>query len=73
MDLDELKELLHILDERVIIEFELEVKAFPGGRHDDQVDSMSQFLGWASKQGTCSAGFILVPKRSGRLDSYSDW
>ena len=24
-----------------------EVLAFPGGRHDDQVDSMSQFLNWA--------------------------
>lgn len=28
-------------------EFEKEVLAFPHGRHDDQVDSMSQFLIWA--------------------------
>jgi predicted phage terminase large subunit-like protein len=30
-------------------DFEIEIKAFPGGRHDDQVDSLSQFLVWASK------------------------
>ena len=29
-------------------EFEIEMKAFPGGRHDDQVDSVSQFLAWAT-------------------------
>lgn len=28
--------------------FERELLAFPNGRHDDQVDSLSQFLGWAS-------------------------
>ena len=28
-------------------EFEKEVLAFPHGRHDDQVDAMSQFLIWA--------------------------
>ncbi|MCJ2049811.1 phage terminase large subunit [Methylobacterium sp. J-070] len=28
-------------------EFEKEILAFPHGRHDDQVDSMSQFLIWA--------------------------
>jgi predicted phage terminase large subunit-like protein len=27
--------------------FHSEVLAFPGGKHDDQVDSMSQFLAWA--------------------------
>jgi len=28
-------------------EFEAELRAFPHGRHDDQVDSASQFLNWA--------------------------
>ncbi|MDP4026660.1 phage terminase large subunit [Methylobacterium sp. NEAU 140] len=28
-------------------EFEAELRAFPNGRHDDQVDSVSQFLNWA--------------------------
>ena len=32
--------------------FMLELLAFPNGRHDDQVDSVSQFLNWA-----CSAEF----------------
>ena len=30
-------------------EFLLEVLAFPRGRHDDQVDSLSQFLGWVGR------------------------
>jgi predicted phage terminase large subunit-like protein len=30
--------------------FLLELLAFPQGRHDDQVDSVSQFLNWASKR-----------------------
>ncbi len=29
-------------------EFLTELLAFPHGRHDDQVDSVSQFLKWAS-------------------------
>lgn len=31
-----------------LADFEIEMKAFPYGRHDDQVDSVSQFLAWAS-------------------------
>ena len=31
-------------------DFLLEVLAFPYGRYDDQVDSLSQFLTWASAQ-----------------------
>ncbi len=27
-----------------------ELLAFPKGRHDDQVDSVSQFLNWAGRQ-----------------------
>ena len=26
--------------------FRAELRAFPSGRHDDQVDSFSQFVGW---------------------------
>ncbi len=29
-------------------DFQLEILAFPHGRHDDQVDSLSQFLTWAA-------------------------
>ena len=32
-------------------DFQTEVLAFPYGRHDDQVDSLSQFLGWATSRG----------------------
>ena len=31
-------------------DFQLEILAFPHGRYDDQVDSVSQFLSWASAQ-----------------------
>ena len=27
-------------------EFKVEMMAFPNGKHDDQVDSLSQFLSW---------------------------
>ena len=30
--------------------FLLEILGFPQGRHDDQVDNVSQFLKWASTQ-----------------------
>jgi predicted phage terminase large subunit-like protein len=30
-----------------LVDFKAEILAFPGGRYDDQVDSLSQFLGWA--------------------------
>ncbi|MEE9245039.1 MAG: phage terminase large subunit, partial [Gemmatimonadota bacterium] len=33
-------------------DFLLEVLAFPHGRFDDQVDSLSQFLAWAAKPRT---------------------
>jgi predicted phage terminase large subunit-like protein len=31
-------------------DFQAEVKMFPHGKHDDQVDSMSQFLNWIEKR-----------------------
>jgi len=30
-------------------DFQTEILQFPNGRFDDQVDSLSQFLGWASE------------------------
>jgi predicted phage terminase large subunit-like protein len=30
-------------------EFRTELLRFPQGRHDDQVDSLSQFLAWATE------------------------
>jgi predicted phage terminase large subunit-like protein len=39
-----------------------ELLAFPYGRHDDQVDSMSQFLKWASvhqyREVQCSGPYV---------------
>ncbi len=34
---------------RWLDEFKSEIMAFPYGRFDDQVDSLSQFLGWAER------------------------
>ena len=30
-------------------DFQTEILQFPHGRHDDQVDSLSQFLSWVSR------------------------
>jgi len=30
-------------------DFKEEILAFPAGRHDDQVDALSQFLGWTER------------------------
>jgi len=32
-----------------LVDFKAEVLAFPYGRFDDQVDSLSQFLSWAER------------------------
>ena len=37
--------------ERCLEELKKELLAFPNGRHDDQVDSISQFLNWAIVRG----------------------
>ena len=34
-------------------EFRNEFQAFPNGRHDDQVDSLSQFLNWFNNRHVC--------------------
>jgi predicted phage terminase large subunit-like protein len=39
--------------------FLLELLAFPNGRHDDQVDSVSQFLNWASRRNSRGIGLSL--------------
>ncbi len=40
-----------VLPERAswLQDFQTEVLQFPHGRHDDQVDSLSQFLAWVSR------------------------
>jgi predicted phage terminase large subunit-like protein len=50
--------------------FLLELLAFPNGKHDDQVDSVSQFLNWTAKDKFYNAagggfGFPIVPRDSG--------
>ena len=41
-----------------LADFQAELLQFPNGRHDDQVDSLSQFLGWVSKRSTFSCTWI---------------
>ncbi len=40
-----------------LADFQHELVTFPNGRHDDQVDSVSQFLNWAKKRGSGKAVF----------------
>lgn len=47
--------------------FLLEILGFPGTRHDDQVDSLSQFLWWAAKQRAMKQADIGMPR------SINDW
>ena len=42
-------------------EFMAEMMAFPHGRHDDQVDSVSQYLGWISKRAGIPHGLSAAP------------
>ena len=42
--------------------FLTELLAFPNGRHDDQVDSVSQFLNWAWKDSRRSRIGIVPPE-----------
>ena len=44
-------------------DFQAELLAFPASRHDDQVDSVSQFLGWISirRQSHLLGGPLVVP------------
>jgi len=41
---------VHVVNAAWLDTFLLELLAFPRGRHDDQVDSVSQFLNWAAKR-----------------------
>jgi predicted phage terminase large subunit-like protein len=52
-------------------EFIKEVQVFPSGRHDDQVDSMSQFLEWIEKSTQFDAPIAIasIPRQSPWLDS----
>lgn len=42
-------------------DFVTELLAFPHGRHDDQVDSLSQFLNWAAKDHRRSESIVAPP------------
>ena len=44
-------------------DFRTEVLQFPRGRHDDQVDSMSQYLGWEGSEVPMDALFMAIPSR----------
>jgi len=49
-------------------DFRAEILAFPYGRYDDQVDSVSQFLAWAArKQSASSPRAMFVSKNSIRI------
>ena len=54
----------HILlpkDASWLDDFLLEVLSFPNGRHDDQVDSLSQFVNWAQQDSYLNSCPIVVP------------
>jgi predicted phage terminase large subunit-like protein len=44
-------------------DFKAEVLQFPCGRHDDQVDSLSQYLARETSTGMHNAPYVLVPSR----------
>ena len=48
-------------------DFRDEMLAFPYGRHDDQVDSMSQFLGWAEPRQFRRRPKMYLYSTSGRM------
>lgn len=50
-------------------DFKAEVLQFPRGLHDDQVDSLSQFLGWIQKRNGGSFSYCFVDPHS----SDSEW
>ena len=44
-------------------DFQTEVLQFPRGRHDDQVDSISQYLGWEGSKSPIEMTFKMVPSQ----------
>ncbi|MGY8682392.1 phage terminase large subunit [Bradyrhizobium sp. UFLA05-153] len=53
-----------------LADFLSEILAFPNGRHDDQVDSVSQFLFWASNRWSEPAIVVGLPIYGGGPDQY---
>ncbi len=51
-------------------EFKREVLAFPGGRFDDQVDSMSQHLAWIGERAVIDAPYVLRESTIAKLAAY---
>ena len=47
--------------------------AFPNGRHDDQIDSLSQYLGWVRQRTMSWQGEIGVEYSSLLTDPDSPW
>ena len=52
--------------------FKDEVCRFPGGRYDDQVDSLSQYLGWATSRPVEPGDFIIEPRVSAVIEALGE-
>src|SRR5271166_489020 len=54
-------------------DFQAELLQFPHGRHDDQVDSMSQFLAWIRKRSTESFRYEFIDPRPTPEELFCQW
>jgi predicted phage terminase large subunit-like protein len=52
--------------------FQHEIATFPKGKHDDQVDSMSQFLHWARNRYKYTGPFEIIVGRPSEIYSNDD-
>lgn len=70
-------QLLLPCDAPWLAEFKSEILAFPNGRHDDQIDALSQLLDWArprlNEPFVDVAGPILVAPGDGQLEEGAFW
>jgi hypothetical protein len=57
------------------MEYRRELLAFPGGRHDDQVDSTSQFLIWAEQRTPKLPRIdpVFLPREEGEMRWDASW
>ena len=55
-----------------LADFEAEVKQFPRGRHDDQIDSMSQFLAWHQSQESDCPSLAVLEEVFRAINGYND-
>lgn len=58
-----------------LVEYRRELLAFPGGRHDDQVDSTSQFLIWAEQRTPKLPRInpVFLPREEGEMRWDASW